>query len=144
ASSVVAKLQSRIRAVETATQHVATHPSVYYELDKTLYTVGHGSFMDSLITMAGGANVAGSIQNPYPQLSSEKLLTANPSFIILGDAAYGISAAQVAARPGWSIITAIKLHHIYPFNDDLASRPGPRIVDGLEKLAHILHPEAFH
>jgi iron complex transport system substrate-binding protein len=144
ASQVVAKLHGRIGAVETAIHHVSTHPSVYYELDKTLYTVGHGSFMDSLITMAGGANVAGSIQNPYPQLSSEKLLNANPQFIVLGDAAYGVTAAQAAARPGWSIIAAVKLHHIYAFNDDLASRPGPRVVDGLEKLAHILHPEAFH
>jgi iron complex transport system substrate-binding protein len=144
ATTVTAKLQSRVNRVEAAVRTVSTRPSVFYELDKTLYTVGHGSFMDSLITLAGGVNIAGKVANPYPQLSAEKLLTADPQYIILGDAAYGVSAAQITARPGWSALAAVKMHHVYPFNDDLASRPGPRIVDGLERLAHILHPEAFH
>jgi iron complex transport system substrate-binding protein len=143
AATDVAKLQSRINNVAAALKSISSRPSVYYELDKTLYTVGHGSFMDSLITLAGGVNIAAKVANPYPQLSAEKVLTADPQYIILGDAAYGITAAQVGARPGWSAIAAVKLHHVFGFNDDLASRPGPRIVDGLEKLAHILHPEAF-
>jgi iron complex transport system substrate-binding protein len=138
-----ATLEARIQAVEARVKHAKTHPTVYYELDNTYYTVGHGSFMDSLITMAGGINIAGKVMNPYPQLSAEKILVANPQFIILGDATYGTTVASVEHRPGWSVISAVKLHHIYPFNDDLASRPGPRIVLGLETLAHILHPELF-
>ena len=139
----VAALQRRIATVEAKVQTVTTRPSVYYELDSTYYTVGHGSYMDTLITMAGGVNVAGSIQNPYPQLSAEKLLVDNPQFVILGDAAYGVSPASVGKRPGWSGIAAVKAHHVVAFNDDLASRPGPRIVDGLEQLTHILHPELY-
>ncbi len=139
----VEALQHRIDAVEAKTRTVKARPTVYYELDSTYYTVGHGSYMDTLIAMAGGTNVAGSIINPYPQLSAEKLLVANPQYIILGDAAYGVSQASVAKRPGWAEIAAVKNHHIVAFNDDLASRPGPRIVDGLEQLAHILHPELF-
>jgi iron complex transport system substrate-binding protein len=144
AMSVVTTMKRRIGAVQGKIHHVTTRPRVYYELDKTLYSVGAGSFMDALITMAGGVNIAGKIANPYPQLSAEKVLTADPQYIILGDAAFGASPAQVASRPGWSTLSAVKLHHIYPFNDDLSSRPGPRIVDGLEKLARLLHPEAFH
>jgi iron complex transport system substrate-binding protein len=49
----------------------------------------------------------------------------------------------VRQRPGFAAIRAVQLNHIYPFNDTLVSRPGPRIVDGLEQLAHLLHPEVF-
>jgi iron complex transport system substrate-binding protein len=143
AIQVVNGLQARINAVAAKISTVKTRPSVYYELDKTYYTVGHGSFMDSLITLAGGVNIAGNVMNPYPQISAEKIIAANPRYIILGDAAYGVSISAVAARPGWSIIGAVKAHHIYAFDDNLASRPGPRIVLGLEKLAHLLHPEAY-
>lgn len=140
AAKEVAGLQRRINVVTTAIAPLKSRPTVFYELDKTLYTVGHGSFMDSLITMAGGRNIAAGVNNPYPQLSAEALLADNPQVILLGDAAYGTTAASVAARPGWSAISAVKNHRVYPFNDDLASRPGPRIVDGLEKLARLLHP----
>jgi iron complex transport system substrate-binding protein len=63
--------------------------------------------------------------------------------IVLGDAAYGVSAKGVRARPGFDAILAVRLNHIYPFDDTLLSRPGPRIVDGLEQLARLLHPEVF-
>lgn len=138
----VAALQHRIDAVEAKVRTITSRPSVYYELDNTYYTAGRGSYMNTLITMAGGTNVAGTIDG-YPQLSAEKLLVANPQYIILGDAAYGVTAATVAKRPGWSSMAAVKAHHVFAFNDDLASRPGPRIVDGLEQLARILHPEFF-
>ena len=49
----------------------------------------------------------------------------------------------VQARPGWDALDAVQNGRIYPFNDDLASRPGPRLVDGLEELARLLHPEVF-
>ncbi len=143
ATKEVAGLQRRIDAVTRVVAPLNSRPTVFYELDKTLYTVGHGSFMDALITMAGGANIAGGVSNPYPQLSAEKVIAADPQVILLGDAAYGITPAMVAARPGWSAISAVQDHHVYPFNDDLASRPGPRIVDGLEQLARLLHPGAF-
>lgn len=143
AVQVVRGLQARITAVAMKIARVKTHPRVYYELDTTYYTVGHGSFMDALITMAGGVNIAGTVKNPYPQLSAEKIIAANPQYIILGDAAYGASVASVARRPGWSILSAVKDHHVYAFDDNLASRPGPRIVLGLEDLAHLLHPEVF-
>lgn len=141
ATAEVASLQRRIDRVETLVQHIAQRPRVFYELDpKQLYTGGRGSFVDSLITMADGVNVAGKINNPYPALSAEQLIAFNPQYIILGDANYGVTPASVAARPGFGAISAVKLHHIYGINDDLVSRAGPRIVDGLEKIARMIHP----
>jgi len=143
AQHVVTGLRNRLSLMQSKVRLAKSRPTVYYELDKTLYTVGHGSYMDALITLAGGKNVAGGIMNAYPQISAEKLLVADPQYIILGDAAYGESPATVGARPGWSAVSAVRDHHVYAFNDDLASRPGPRIVDGLEALVRLLHPELF-
>jgi iron complex transport system substrate-binding protein len=61
----------------------------------------------------------------------------------LGDAAYGTTPESVAARPGWKVIEGVKNSNIYPFDDNLISRPGPRLVDGLEALAKIIHPELY-
>jgi iron complex transport system substrate-binding protein len=143
--ALAARLQARITTVEATVRRVSSHPRVFYELDTTLYTAGHGSFVDALIAMAGGTNIAGQVMNPYPQLSREKVIAADPQVIVLGDSTYGgVTPAAVAARPGWGAISAVVHHHVYAFNDDLVSRPGPRIVDGLEALARLIHPEAFH
>ncbi len=67
----------------------------------------------------------------------------DPDIILLGDSIYGMTPEQVSARPGWDGLTAIREGRIYPFNDDLISRPGPRLVDGLEELARLIHPELY-
>ncbi len=88
--------------------------------------------------------MADKAKGEYPQLSKEALLVDDPQDIVLGDAEYGgVTPVSVAARPGWAAISAVKLHHVYTFNDDLESRPGPRIVDGIEAMARLLHPELF-
>lgn len=147
AHTLVQSLQARIGAVARRLRHISARPTVYYEIDygKTGgYTYGAGSFGDALITMAGGTNVGRSGTGAYPLLSPEKIIGLNPQIIVLGNAAYGMTARSVRARPGFSAIAAVRADHIYPFNDSLVSRPGPRIVDGLEGLARLLHPEAFH
>jgi iron complex transport system substrate-binding protein len=145
--TLISSLKERVQAVETALANVDTQPSVFYELDATdaaaPWTSGPDTFIDTLIGMAGGVNAAAGLNSGWAQMSQESLLVANPDIILLADAAYGVSAEQVAARPGWDVITAVKDSAIYPFNDDLVSRPGPRQVDALEELAKLIHPEAF-
>ncbi len=68
-------------------------------------------------------------------------MVANPAIIILGDSAYGTTADSVKQRAGWGGLAAVQNGQIYPFDDNLVSRPGPRLVDGLEALAKLLHPE---
>jgi iron complex transport system substrate-binding protein len=62
--------------------------------------------------------------------------------IILGDYPW-VSPEDVMAREGWGTLRAVQNGWIYPINVDLVSRPGPRIFDGLEELANIIHPELF-
>jgi iron complex transport system substrate-binding protein len=147
ARALAQSLEARVAAVAEKLKGASTMPRVFYELDATdptkPYTVGPGTFMDTLLTLAGGVNIAATLNDPYPQISSEELVKQNPDLILLGDAAYGVTAETVQQRPGWEAIAAVKQNRIVAFDDNLASRPGPRLVDGLESLATVLHPELF-
>jgi iron complex transport system substrate-binding protein len=146
AATLIDGLKARVAAVDEKIATATEKPTAFYELDASdpakPYTVGKGTFITLLIERAGGTNIAGDIDG-YPQLSLEQVVAADPDFIILGDSAYGITPESVAARPGWNGLSAVTNNHIVPFDDNLASRPGPRLVDGLEALAKILHPELF-
>jgi len=145
ASALVDSLKARVTAIETKVATVTTRPRVFYELDGSdpskPWTSGAGTFIDLLIKMAGGVNVAADLEGGWGQISQEALLVADPEFILLGDAAYGTTADQVTARTGWDSMTAVKNGQIMPFDDDTVSRPGPRLVDALEELVKLLHPE---
>ncbi len=137
-------LQKRVQAVVDAASKQTTKIKVFYELDATdpakPWTAGPGSYIDTMLKLIGGQNVAAGLKSDYAQISQEDLVAGNPDIILLGDGAYGVTPAQVAARPGWSGISAVKNNRIFTFDDNLVSRPGPRLVDGLEMLYKILHP----
>ena len=147
ADTLISSLQTRVSAVTSKLANVTSKPTVFYELDATdvnaPYTTGPGTFMDLLITMAGGKNIGSELSSQWAQISIEQLVVANPDMIILGDSAYGVTKEAVAARAGWNTLAAVKDGKVFPFNDDLVSRPGPRLVDGLEALAKLVHPEVF-
>jgi len=72
------------------------------------------------------------------------LVAQDPEVVILGSATYGGQTPEtVAARVGWEAIAAVKTGNLHVFDDNLVSRPGPRVVDGLEALAQLIHPELF-
>ncbi len=147
AEELAHSLRARVEAVSQKLAGVTERPKVFYELDGSEpskpWTTGRGTFMDLLIRLAGGENVAAGMDSSWGQFGLEALLLADPDFILLGDAAYGVTPEQVAARAGWEQLTAVQAGQVIPFNDDMASRPGPRLVDGLEILARTLHPELF-
>jgi iron complex transport system substrate-binding protein len=147
--NLITSLKRRVAAVDAKLAGVTTKPIVFYEVDATdptkPYTYGPGTFGDALITEAGGINFssAAGIKDQYPQVGLEQIVKTNPAIIILGDSNYGGTADGVKARAGWGTIEAVKNGMIFPFDDNLVSRPGPRLVDGLELLAKLIHPELF-
>jgi len=149
ATKLTDSLKARVTAVDEKIMPLSVRPSVFYEVDATdpskPYTAGVGTFINLIINRAGGANfteLAG-ITDPYPQVSLEQLVIAPPDFIILGDSMWGTTPEIVAGRPGWDALAAVTEGRVFPFDDNLVSRPGPRLVDGLEALAKLLHPDAF-
>jgi iron complex transport system substrate-binding protein len=146
-SLLVDSLKARVDVVTTKLATVMEIPLVYYELDATdpakPWTPGPNTFLTQLIRLAGGKSIGESLTSDYAQIGLETLLTQSPDIILLGDAAYGTTAEQVALRAGWGDLKAVKDKKIFAFDDNLVSRPGPRLVDGLETLAKLLHPEIF-
>jgi iron complex transport system substrate-binding protein len=139
AQSLVCSLRARAVAVSGAIAG-APRPRVFFELSPDLYTAGPGSFVDDLLTRAGGENIAAGAAEMWPQLSTEALVSADPEVILLADHEAGVTAEQVAARPGWRGVSAVETGRIVSLDADLVARPGPRIVDGLEAIAAALHP----
>ncbi|RKD29089.1 ABC transporter substrate-binding protein [Thermohalobacter berrensis] len=121
----------------------AKKPKVFYEVwDDPLMAAGPGSFIDELITLAGGENIAKDAKGKYPQFSLEKLIERNPQ-VYLGAKEEGKTVEQIKTREGYEIIDAIKNDRVYLLEPNIISRPGPRIVDGLEIMAKTIHPELF-
>jgi iron complex transport system substrate-binding protein len=142
AKDLTASMQAGFDQVAAATSSLAK-PRVFYELDATtdIYTAADDSFIEEMIVLAGGAPITTGSPTDFA-ISLEKLITADPEVILLGDAAYGVTAEAVAARPGWNVMTAVKANEIRGVNDLVITRPGPRLVDGLRELALAIHPDA--
>ena len=150
ADSIVADMQERVADVVSAVEG-ADRPLTLYEVfhsEGTTYTAGEGSFLASLITLAGAEPLTGDAQGV---ITGEVLIGADPQLILLGAASYDPSLAEaeaaletVAARPGWAELAAVREGAVVPYFDDIVTtRPGPRIVEGLEALARAIHPDRF-
>ncbi len=150
ADAVVREMRGRVEAVVAAVED-AQAPLTLYEVfhaEGTTYTAGEGSFLASLIELAGGEPVTGDAQGLLPP---EALVSADPELVLLGTASYDAALADpataletVAARPGWAELRAVRDERVVPYLDDIVTtRPGPRIVDGLEALARAIHPDRF-
>jgi iron complex transport system substrate-binding protein len=149
ATRLTSNMGERATAVEAKTKNAPKVP-VLYELDASdptkPFVAGPEGFYGDLIPLAGGKNVFDDLKTSAAQVSAEQVIARNPTVIILGDANSPFNAQtpdMVAARTGWGVIDAVKNHHIFELNDAFLSRPGPRLVDGLEQMAKILHPELF-
>jgi iron complex transport system substrate-binding protein len=148
AATFADSLRSRVADVQTTVASVSDKPVVFYEVDgltdpNAPYTAGTGTFIDLIINAAGGQNAAGALEG-YKQMSIEELLVQNPDFILLGDALYGATPESVAQRAGWDALAAVQANQVLPFDDNLMSRPGPRMIDAVEQLARLIHPDLFN
>ncbi len=142
AKDLTASMQAAFDQVAAATADFAK-PRVFYELDASqkIYTAADASFLAEMIKLAGGSPITTGSTTNF-EIPLETLVAADPELILLGDAAYGTTAAAVKARNGWAVMTAVKSGAIVAVDDVVISRPGPRLVDGLRALALAIHPDA--
>jgi len=147
ARELIASMRQRVEAITAKVEGVKERPRVFYELDATdpakPYTAGPDTWHDQFIGLAGGTNIAGEVDMQWVQFSTEEIISQDPDIIFLGDANFGVTPEDVAQRPGWEAIKAVRSGAVYPIDDNLISRPGPRVVEGLETLARTIHPELF-
>ncbi len=149
ASGLVAEMQNRIKAVTDKTDSLpqGQRPRVFYIVwHDPLIAPGSGTFQDDMIGKAGGINIAHDLAGDYPTMSLEAVIEANPEVMIAG-VGHGntedLNFQFIKTESRLRNTDARRNNRLYGIDGNLTSRPGPRIVDGLEKLARMLHPEIF-
>ncbi len=144
ADAVAMSMRERIAGVRSKTESLAPVRVLYVLNSQPLITVGPGSFIHQALGLAGGSNVAARATVPYPHLNMESVLKEDPEIIIFPiGKAEGIPPGEQQLWHRWTALSAIKQGRLHHIPSDLLNRPGPRIVEGLEQLARIIHPEAF-
>ncbi|MCH7567019.1 MAG: cobalamin-binding protein [Nitrospirae bacterium] len=144
ADSLAAETRRRVSDVKSRTENLTRRRLLYVINTHPLVTVGPGSFIDHLIELAGGSNVAAHAPTPYPRLSMEEVLKGDPELILFPvGGAEGIPESEQELWRRWTTVSAVKHGEFHHINPDLLNRPGPRIAEGLETLARIIHPEGF-
>ena len=141
AAAMTDSIQASFDQVKAATSGLAKR-RVYYELDASNGYFGPAPdyFGTEMITTAGGEPLTSGTDGVY-QIQEEQILAFDPEVILLGDAAYGVTPEQVAKRPGWDKLTAVKNGDVRPIDDVVVTRPGPRLGEGIEALAMAIHPD---
>lgn len=139
ADALAASLSSRILKVQDLTAKAKSRPSVFVEIwNEPLMTAGKGTYVDELVRLAGGRNIAEGVTG-WPVFSQETVIKEDPYLIVLTN----YNKAEVLSRKAWSDLSAVRSGRVVEANPDLLVRSGPRLVDGLEELARLLHPELF-
>jgi iron complex transport system substrate-binding protein len=137
AASAVSSIRTRVDYIAQKATEATTSPKVYYETSNDpLMAAGPNTFVSDLISLAGGTNIFDDAATKWPTVSSDSIITKNPDVIV----SYH---TDFATRPGWSSINAVINDQIFSLPSSIFSRPGPRLVDALDSLSKILHPELF-
>ena len=128
----------------------APRPKLFYEMDASDQTkpfaAGPNGFYGQLVDLAGAANIYADVPADFAQVSAESVVARDPDLIVLADAYSPYNPqtpAMVAARPGWAQITAVQSGAVYAVQEELFASPSPRLADGLETLAYLVHPDRF-
>jgi iron complex transport system substrate-binding protein len=139
ADQLVANMQQKLRTIAAILSSVPDEKRLNVWMDdSSFFTPGAGTLQNELISLAGGKNVAAS-QKGWVQVSSEQVIAWNPDAVLLS---YG-DPKEVEARPGWENVKAVQQKKYIKIDSNLVSRPGPRVVEGVEQIAKQLYPELF-
>ena len=144
AKQITEEMRKRSQRVIELTKDLP-RPKVFIQIaDAPIVTVGKGSFADDLIRLAGGENIAGKEKEVYPRFGMEEILIRSPEVIVISSMnPKGDYQKILQEWNRWKTIPAVKNGWIHLIDSDLIDRPSPRIIDGLEELARVLHPEKF-
>jgi iron complex transport system substrate-binding protein len=133
-------MTSKIEEIEEQTKELEEKPRVFYMTwHDPMWTVGRATWIDDLINISGGVNIFSQYFESGAMVEIEWVILLNPEIIITSEWSYdwALNATELAST------NASQTGRIYTFDDDLAQRPGPRLVEGLEWFAYLIHPEIF-
>ncbi len=141
AEELVADMQNRLDLVKMRVASNPTRPFVFFQIaDSPMVSAGKNSYIDKLITLAGGRNLAGNMSE-YPRFSWENVMLLQPEVVVISSMAGGKSPELlISSWLRWPEIPAVKNNRLHVVDADFFNRPTVRLITGLELLAEILHP----
>lgn len=147
ASLQAAKFRSTIQEYQKIAESIDTIPSLYWEWwPNPLFSPGGVNWLTEISRLAGGYNLFEEVDMASIQIPPEEVQTKNPDHICLawvGVPLHKVNPELIKKRKGWTDMKAVQNHNIHVMEEPLFCRPSPRLLDGLAKLAKILHPEAY-
>ncbi len=145
ANEIESEMKEKLASLEEKVAKIEEPKSVYVEISPSpeTYTAGKNTFINTILEKINAKNSAGDLEG-WPEINEEAVLEMNPDIIITTYGNYvDDSVKEITDRKAWSDITAVKEEEIYDVNEDLVSRPGPRLVEGAEELAKAIYPDLF-
>ena len=144
ANKLVQNMKLRIQKVKSMVAKTTYRPRVFLQIGVSpIVSVGTNTFSHELIVLAGGKNLA---EGPiaYPRYSIEQVLALSPEVIIITSMERAAVFKKVKAEwDRWPNMPAVRNHHVFIEDSNLFDRPTPRLVDGLELMVRLIHPELF-
>ncbi len=144
AALLIAKMQAALDEIGSRISAVPldSRPRIFVEIwNEPLMTAGKGSFVDELITLAGGVNIAYDAPRPYSYFNPEHVIRRNPDVILLTYMVTSQTIESLKRRLGWQGLSAVRHNRIYnDISSDILLRPGPRLAEGLKELNKRLYP----
>jgi len=147
AKILVQFLRKKYEEIQSALQSVKHEPKVFFSLHGMgLWTCGKESFLNDLVRKARGVNIAGNVPRKWLNYNREQLIHENPEIIIIlskSQKEFSKAKNMIKNNALFEEIKAVKNGSIYYLDENLATRPGPRLIDALAELARLLHPQYF-
>ncbi|MGM0452575.1 MAG: ABC transporter substrate-binding protein [Thermodesulfobacteriota bacterium] len=144
AEAMIADMRDRLETIDQRVATASHRPRVFFQIGvNPIVSAGADTFIHELIVRAGGKNMAGDVSG-YPRFSKEEVIAQAPDIIIVTSMARKKTFEEVIAKwQQWSDIPAVKNGRIYLVDSDVFDRPSPRLIEALEKLVRLIHPELF-
>jgi iron complex transport system substrate-binding protein len=143
AEQLIAETRSRLERVRNRYSSVECRPRVHWEWSAQPVVAARTSWITELLHMAGASNLYEDIDAESIRLAPAEVIARNPDVVVACwcGARKLPSRERLLARPGWQSTPAFRDQRVAVFAEDLFGRPGPRLADGLEQLARLLHPD---
>lgn len=139
ADSLVSSLQDKKRILLKRYEHHRPRRVLFLLSLNPVIVVGEGAFLQELLELARGENIARGSSTPYPQLSREEIFNRKPEVLLATHDAAGSVEHILTAYPEWRSLPAVQSHNVVLLDADLVTRPGPRIIEALEVILHAIH-----
>ena len=137
--TLIKNMEEKLAAAEKIRAEHSESPALYYEVwNSPFITAGKSSFINDVIEKAGAVNIFSDLEEAYPIISEESIIKRNPSVILISKSS-ALTAEDIQSRYGWKDISALKNNQIFIIDDNVFTRPGPRIADCVASLSHLLY-----